>query len=67
MRTKILSLALITALSCGCISSLSYAKDEESFIVEDEQFQKTETENEVQETFGGICSRKIKKQKRIKK
>ena len=34
MRTKILSLALITALSCGCISSLSYAKDEESFIVE---------------------------------
>ena len=51
MRTKILSLALITALSCGCISSLSYAKDEESFIVEDEQFQKTETENEVQETL----------------
>ena len=46
MKKKILSSILAIVLSCGSISSLSYAQGESSVIIENEQNQETPLEKE---------------------
>ena len=51
MKKKILSLVLMTALSCGSISSLSYAKSEEISKFENEQISPIEEETDIEEVL----------------